>query len=329
MTQKNRVVTITLNPAYDMTGALADLKLGQVNQIQTGQINPAGKGINVARVLSDLGAQVTVTGFLGADNSASFEQFFQDINAQDQFVRIPGVTRTNVKLVEKNKRVSDINFPGINVTTDDVDKLEITLFKLAKTHDYFVLAGSIPPGFPPERCAAWIEKLQRLGKKVFFDSSSDALKAGIVSEPWFIKPNIDELSQLMGQQFNSVEECCSVLTSPDLINIENIVVSLGEQGVIWLNQGQILRAVPPKMNVISTVGAGDTFVAGFCWGVMQDMPKHDLLRFATALSALAVTKINVGLDNSKTRSQIEGKTTVTEYDIACHQLNPDKRGEIR
>ena len=120
-----------------------------------------------------------------------------------------------------------------------------------------------------------------------------------------------------------------MLKSPDLINIENIVVSLGEQGVIWLNQGKILRAVPPKMNVISTVGAGDTFVAGFCWGVMQDMSKHDLLRFATALSALAVTKINVGLDNSKTRSQIESKTIVTEYDIACHQLNPDKRGEIR
>ena len=110
MTQKNRVVTITLNPAYDMTGALADLKLGQVNQIQTGQINPAGKGINVARVLSDLGAQVTVTGFLGADNSASFEQLFQDINAQDQFVRIPELQELTLSLSKKTSVLVTLTF---------------------------------------------------------------------------------------------------------------------------------------------------------------------------------------------------------------------------
>ena len=325
MIQRKRVVTITLNPAYDMTGTLDELRLGQVNQIHSGRLNPAGKGINVARVLSELGAKVTVIGFLGSDNSASFEQLFQDINAQDQFVRITGVTRTNIKLVEDNKRVSDINFPGICVTSDAIDELERRLFKLAESHDYFILAGSTPPGFPPEKCAAWIKELQRLGKRVFFDSSADALKAGVISQPWFIKPNVDELSQLIDQPLNSVEECCSVITSSRLNNIENVVVSMGEHGVIWLNKGQILRSIPPKMDVVSTVGAGDTFVAGFCWGVMQNMSKHELLRFATSLSALAVTKISVGLDNREIQPQVEDKTTVIECALDEYLYNPEKR----
>lgn len=99
---------------------------------------------------------MTVTGFLGRDNQELFCQLFEQLGVQDAFIRIAGATRINVKLVEQSGAVSDINFPGIQVTEADIEAFEATLQRLAQDHDYFVLAGSLPQGISPQRCAGWI-----------------------------------------------------------------------------------------------------------------------------------------------------------------------------
>ncbi|MGB5802616.1 MAG: 1-phosphofructokinase [Vibrio anguillarum] len=295
----NKVVTITLNPALDLTGSLDVLNVGSVSLVKQGSLHAAGKGVNVAKVLSDLGAKVTVTGFLGRDNQELFCQLFDQIAAIDEFVRVDGATRINVKLVEQSGEVSDINFPGVEVTPLAIEQFERTLERLAADHDYFVLAGSLPQGISPALCASWIEKLHSMGKKVLFDSSRDALKAGLDAKPWLIKPNDEELSQFVGRELHTPEQCQAAAAQLAEKGIENIVVSMGANGVMWLNQHQWLHAKPPRMQVVSTVGAGDTLVAGLCWGHMQQMEKTELLTFATALSALAVTQVGVGMSNRK------------------------------
>lgn len=311
-TKTNKVVTITLNPALDLTGSVDALKVGSVSLVKRSDLHAAGKGVNVAKVLSDLGADVTVTGFLGKDNPELFHQLFEEIGVKDEFIEVEGSTRINVKLVESNGEVSDINFPGVQVTAEDIARFEDTLFRLAETHDYFVLAGSLPGGVTPELCAAWIEKLHQLGKKVLFDSSKAALSAGMDAHPWLIKPNDEELSDFVGQHLETPEQCQQAAQSLADKGIENIVVSMGANGVMWLNQGEWLRAQPPRMNVVSTVGAGDTLVAGLCWGHMQVMPKNELLRFATALSALAVSQVGVGLTSQEELENIKRQTQVSE-----------------
>ena len=295
----NKVVTITLNPALDLTGSLDVLNVGSVSLVKQGSLHAAGKGVNVAKVLSDLGAKVTVTGFLGRDNQELFCQLFDQMAAIDEFVRVDGATRINVKLVEQSGEVSDINFPGVEVTPLAIEQFERTLDRLAADHDYFVLAGSLPQGISPALCASWIEKLHSMGKKVLFDSSRDALKAGLDAKPWLIKPNDEELSQFVGRELHTPEQCQAAAAQLAEKGIENIVVSMGANGVMWLNQHQWLHTKPPRMQVVSTVGAGDTLVAGLCWGHMQQMEKTELLTFATALSALAVTQVGVGMSNRK------------------------------
>ncbi|MEF1261719.1 PfkB family carbohydrate kinase, partial [Vibrio harveyi] len=189
---------------------------------------------------------------------------------------------------------------------------EQALFRLAETHDYFVLAGSLPGGVSAEQCATWIEALHQQGKKVLFDSSKAALRAGIEAYPWLIKPNDEELSDFVGKHLATPEQCQIAAQTLSDKGIENIVVSMGADGVMWLNQGEWLRAQPPRMNVVSTVGAGDTLVAGLCWGHMQVMPKNDLLRFATALSALAVSQVGVGITSQEELENIKLQTQVTE-----------------
>lgn len=234
--QKNKVVTITLNPALDLTGSVDALSIGSVSLVSKGSLHAAGKGVNVAKVLSDLGAEVTVTGFLGRDNEELFCQLFEEMNANDQFVRVDGATRINVKLVEQDGRVSDINFPGVNVSEQAIAEFESRLFELAKTHEFFVLAGSLPQGVSPELCATWIEKLHQLGKKVMFDSSRAALAAGLDAHPWLIKPNDEELSEFVGRELNTPEACQQAAQDLADKGIENVVVSLGSKGVMWLGE---------------------------------------------------------------------------------------------
>jgi len=322
----NKVVTITLNPALDLTGSLDTLNIGSVSLANTGSLHAAGKGVNVAKVLSDLGAEVTVTGFLGRDNEALFCTLFNEMNAKDEFIRVDGSTRINVKLVEKDGQVSDINFPGVDVSPQAIREFETCLFTLAETHQFFVLAGSLPKGISPELCASWIEKLHKMGKKVIFDSSRAALAAGLEAYPWLIKPNDEELSEFVGRELNTPEACQQAAQELAKKGIKNIVVSLGAKGVMWLgsniqhdsnkpsdqnNQNSMLwrYAQPPKMDVVSTVGAGDTLVAGFCWGHMKQWQAEQTLSFATALSALAVTQVGVGVPNLETVTDLQQKIT--------------------
>ncbi|MGL4192258.1 1-phosphofructokinase [Vibrio misgurnus] len=307
----NKVVTITLNPALDLTGSLSQLNVGSVSLVEQSALHAAGKGVNVAKVLSELGAEVTVTGFLGRDNQELFCQLFEQLGVKDQFIRIAGATRINVKLVEQQGTVSDINFPGITVTENDIAAFEATLLRLAQDHDYFVLAGSLPQGISPQRCAGWIEQLHRMNKKVLFDSSRDALMAGLEAKPWLIKPNDEELSQWCGRELSTLSECQQAANQLAAKQIENIVISMGANGVMWLHQNQWLHAKPPKMHVVSTVGAGDTLVAGLCWGHMQNMEKQSLLRFATALSALAVTQVGVGIGDRQQLNTLQQQIIVS------------------
>ncbi len=306
----NNVVTITLNPALDLTGSLDAIHVGAISLVNSSSLHAAGKGVNVARVLADLGANVTVTGFLGADNQEMFRQLFQEIGANDQFIRVPGSTRINVKLVEQSGEVSDINFPGIHIDPTAMQAFEAKLDELCLDHQFFVFAGSLPKGITPEQCAKWVAHLRQQGKKVLFDSSRQALAAGINAKPWLIKPNDEELSELVGEALTTPEACQHAAQTLAQEGIENIVVSMGADGVMWLSDQQWYQAKPPRMSVVSTVGAGDTLVAGLCWGHMQQWEKTELLSFATALSALAVTQVGVGVSDINQVRTLQKQTTV-------------------
>ena len=189
--------------------------------------------------------------------------------------------------------------------------MEATLFNLAKDHGIFVIAGSLPRGLTAERCATWINKLQKMGKKVFFDSSNQALIEGVKSNPYLIKPNDEELSVLVNCELNddvALKKAAQKLLSQ---GCENIVISLGEKGVLWLDKSGWISSLPPKIKVVSTVGAGDTLVAGLCWGELNNWDKQKTIQFSTALASLAVSQIGVGVDDLKHLNKIQDEVIVT------------------
>ncbi|KJY82919.1 hypothetical protein TW81_12010 [Vibrio galatheae] len=308
----NKWVTVTLNPAIDLSAQAQDLALNQVNSVQETKRYAAGKGINVGKVLSDLGASVTLSGFLGRHNSKLFETFFASNGLNTHFVMVDGTNRTNIKIHDTSGGTTDINFNGFRVEESDIAALHKTILELATDHDGFIFAGSLPENLSEHIVVGWIEELKQLGKKVVLDSSKKMLCAGIKAKPWLVKPNETEISDYLGRKVESMEEAVDAASELVEQGIDNVIVSLGEKGLIWATQRQVLIAQPPKLTPVSTVGAGDSVVAGFCWASQFDNPERQVAS-ATAIGALAVSQTGVGVGSLDALDAMLKQVFVREY----------------
>lgn len=305
-----RILSITLNPALDLTLRLERLAPGEVNRSLEQISHAAGKGVNLAQVLADLGHELTVSGFLGADNPEAFEALFARRGFVDAFVRVRGETRSNIKLAEADGRITDINGPGPLVDAMAQVELLMSLDNLASDHDLAVVAGSLPRGVEPYFLTDLITRLQGHGLKVALDTSGEALRAGLLAAPWLIKPNTDELGQIGARDLSSVEAQHTEAIQLRALGIEHIVISQGAEGVNWFGPGLALHARPPRVTVASTVGAGDSLLAGMVHGLLSGWPATRTLRHATAIAAQAVTQVGFGINDSAQLRQLEGAVVV-------------------
>ncbi|OCG17832.1 1-phosphofructokinase [Gilliamella sp. WF3-4] len=308
-----RVATITLNPAYDLLGFCPKVELGDVNLVQTNALLAAGKGINVAKVLSDLDVKLTVGGFLGKDNRVGFNLLFQSLSVVDQFQTVEGRTRINVKLTEENSEVTDLNFSGFTITEQDWQSFVNNSLEWLKDIDLVAISGSLPTGVPLDKFTNWMEQVKAICPKIVFDSSRDALVAGLKAKPWLIKPNDKELEMWVGRKLPTLEDVKEA--AMELVNdgIENVVISLGSKGALWVTQNEAWLAKPPKCQVVSTVGAGDSMVAGIMYGLMTSLSIKDTLVFASSVAALSVEQAGVGIsDRQAVTNMIEKIEIISE-----------------
>ncbi|WP_053117047.1 1-phosphofructokinase [Pseudomonas sp. P1.31] len=300
-----KILTLTLNPALDLTVELPRLDAGQVNRSDEMHTHAAGKGVNVAQVLADLGHQLTVSGFLGEDNLQAFETLFAKRGFVDAFIRVPGETRSNIKVAEQDGRITDINGPGPVVDAAAQQALLDRLGQIAPGHDAVVVAGSLPRGVTAQWLRELIERLNQLGLKVALDSSGEALRAALKASPWLIKPNTEELADALGCEVVSHTAEAQAAARLHAQGIEHVVISHGADGVNWFSVGSALHATPPKVSVASTVGAGDSLLAGMLHGLLSADTPEQTLRTATAIAAMAVTQIGFGIHDRAQLAQLE------------------------
>jgi 1-phosphofructokinase len=316
MSQENQVVTVTINPAIDQTIAIPNFTAGAVNRVQSSQLDPGGKGINVASFLSDFGQPATVTGFLGADNDEIFRRFFARKGIEDRCVRIAGQTRIGVKISDEAQRqTTDINFPGQAPSPVDIEHLFDILRELATSREWFVLSGSIPAGVSGGIYREMVALLS--GRKVVLDTSGDGFRQAVAAGPWLIKPNVDELGEFAGERLQTPAEI--VREARALVQrygINSVVVSMGKEGAIFVEGQQTVWAVPPPVEVKSTVGAGDAMVAGIVAGKIRGLGPAECARLATAFSMSAITHIGSGLPSLEAVQSGMEQVTIRELSNA-------------
>ncbi|AMZ72665.1 MULTISPECIES: 1-phosphofructokinase [Pseudomonas] len=300
-----KILTLTLNPALDLTVELTRLEPGQVNRSDGMHAHAAGKGVNVAQVLADLGHTLTVSGFLGEDNAQVFETLFAQRGFVDAFIRVPGETRSNIKLAEQDGRITDLNGPGPVVDEAAQQALLARLEQIAPGHDVVVVAGSLPRGVSPQWLQALITRLKTLGLNVALDTSGEALRVALAAGPWLIKPNTEELADALGCEVVSEAAQAQAAQHLHAQGVEHVVISHGADGVNWFSVGAALHASPPKVSVASTVGAGDSLLAGMLHGLLSADTPEQTLRTATAIAAMAVTQIGFGIHDTALLASLE------------------------
>ncbi|MBN2978553.1 1-phosphofructokinase [Pseudomonas lactucae] len=298
-----RILTLTLNPALDLTVRLPRLTPGEVNRSETLLTHAAGKGVNVAQVLADLGHVVNVGGFLGRANPQAFDALIASRGFGDSFIRVPGETRSNIKIAEQDGRVTDINAPGPLVSEQAQQDLLTLITTVGPDFDAVVVAGSLPRGVSPQWFQNMLEQLKALGLKVVLDTSGEALRAGLKAGPWMVKPNTEELAEALDNATDAVSQLHQQ-------GVEHVVVSDGAAGVTWYSSAATLHATPPQVTVASTVGAGDSLLAGMLHGLLSGDTPEQTLRRATAIAAMAVTQIGFGISDDAQLARLESGVVV-------------------
>ena len=305
------VVTVTLNPAIDQTVTIPHFAAGKVNRVEQVRADPGGKGVNVASILADDEHEVAVTGFLGRENPTLFEDLFARKKIRDCFVRIAGQTRVGVKIIDPVlQQTTDINFPGQAPSPADVDALVERLVALDGA--WFVLSGSLPPAIEASIYRHLIATLKARGRKVLLDTSGEALRQGIEAAPHVIKPNAHELEVLVGEPLPTPAAIVAAVQPLLERGIQLIVVSMGSQGACFVSSSTVVTARPPRVEVKSTVGAGDAMVAGIVAGQLRGASLATCARLATAFALDALAHVGSGLSSRAAIEALMSQVRVEE-----------------
>ena len=280
------VVTITMNPAFDLTCFISTLPLGEVGRLRTQRLDCGGKGVNVACFLAAFDVPVTATGFVGDANSEPFRHLFRESGVADRCIAVPGATRTNVKLVEEAiLRVTDLNSIGFAVRAEDETRLLELIAELAQGCHWVVVGGSLPLGCRTELVPRLVEAARGAGAKVMLDTSGKPLAAGLEARPDAAKPNRKELRDVLEQPIDDVVDAAIALQRR---GVGTVILSMDAEGAVFTDGDEVIRAVGSARSVQSTVGAGDALVAGYILGSLRGLPLAERARLSTgfALGAL-------------------------------------------
>ena len=311
-----KIVSVGLNPAYDFTLQVDDFSINTVCRVQKDYYQVAGKGADVAYYMAQLGGKVTVTGFLGQDNSGGFQKFYKKHDIVDASIITDGHIRTNVIVLGEDESVTNLNSAGRLQTAPHWDEMMGTIRTLAVHNDMFVVSGSLCEDNPIDAYYTIIKTLKQAGKVVYFDSSGDALKNGIKAKPDFIKPNYTELCDFVGVDSLTTNEIIMHAKALYESGIAYVCISLGADGLIMVCGDGVYKAVPKKViKFVSTVGAGDAFVAGFAFAQAQDKGVVDSIMLGCALSRAVIKTVGPRVDSVEAVMDNMKNISVTKIDF--------------
>jgi len=286
------IYTVTFNPAIDYIMYLNNVNVGTVNRTTEEKIMFGGKGINVSTVLGNLGIENVALGFIAGFTGDAIEQGVSAFGVKTDFIRLKdGMSRINVKI--KSNRETDINGCGPAISTEALEQLFEKLDAL-KNGDYLVLAGSIPKSMPSDIYERIMRRLQNRGIMFVVDATKDLLLNVLKYKPFMVKPNNIELGEMFGVELNSEEEIAQYAGKLQSMGAVNVIVSMAGDGAMLIDaDGNITKMGVPDGNVVNSVGAGDSMVAGFIAGYTETHDYSYSLRLGSA--AGSATAFSEGL----------------------------------
>ncbi|KUP06441.1 phosphofructokinase [Bacillus coahuilensis p1.1.43] len=301
------IYTVTLNPSIDYIMEVEKANLGQLNRATNTYMLPGGKGINVSRVLKSLKMESTATGFIGGFTGDFVSNSLLNENIQREFIEVDGQTRINVKISSSNE--SEINAKGPVVTNEQQESLK-TVIKGLSSEDLVVLAGSIPSSISQNIYKEIAEICNDRNIPFVVDAERNLLLKTLPYKPLLIKPNQHELEEIFSVQISSHEDALLYAKMLVEMGAKYVLVSMGPKGAVMASKEEQYKGSVPSGKVVSTVGSGDSTVAGFIAGMITTKNLEDAFRLGLACgTASAFTE---GLAGYKEILAIQEKIMITK-----------------
>ncbi|KRL05756.1 1-phosphofructokinase [Liquorilactobacillus oeni] len=254
------IYTVTVNPSIDYIVQLKELTLGKVNRMDYDTKLPGGKGINVSRILRELGHENVALGFLGGFTGSFVEKSLEAKKLQTSFTHIAADTRINVKVKAQNE--TEINGKGPQITADEVAKFKESFDKLEKD-DVVILSGSLAPSLDDNFYFDLIELIRAKGAEFVIDTTGEGLMKSLKEHPLVVKPNHHELAELFGVKFDGISDIVKYGKKLLKLGAQHVLISMAGDGGLLITPEKVYYSKAPKGTVINSVGAGDSMIGGF------------------------------------------------------------------
>ena len=285
------IVTLTLNPSLDRTIEVDRLERGAVLRTSEPVLEPGGKGVNVTRALTANGVPSLAIAAVAGAEGAELSRLLERDGILCRFVPVSGRTRSNTTVCDADGTVTKLNEPGSPLRDDDLDAIATAIRTSVRDGDWLVVSGSAPPKFTAAQMTALLTEANDAGVHLVVDTSGEALATAVAAHPRLIKPNGAELAELVGRPLTSLADVVEAAQEVRLRGIELVLVSLGAQGALLVGPHGVIVGESPVDQPRSTVGAGDSFLAGFLSRFTQDENDLDAAMLEALCWGAAATRL--------------------------------------
>ncbi len=310
------IVTVTLNAAIDRTLTVPNFQRGRRHRASAGLTLAGGKGINVARALKALRVPVVATGLVGGATGTRIVEALTDEAILNDFVRIEGESRTSTAVVDPTgETYTEINEWGPAVRPEELNTLREKLHYLSQGAELVVFAGSLPRDVEDDFYADAIRDLNRRHVPAALDCDGEPLRLGVEAEPFLVSPNQSEAEALVDHEFHDEEDFQLALERIAERGARNVIITT-EHGCLALlredREEKRLRAIAPRVEAASDIGAGDVLLAAFVAARTQGRTPEESLRLAVAAGAASTLDVGAGRFDPRQAGRLAGGVEVSE-----------------
>ena len=275
------IYTVTVNPSIDYVIKVDKLTTGNINRVNEEHVYPGGKGINVTRILKSLDNDNIALGFVSGFTGDYIINSLQELNLKSDFIKVKeGFTRINVKV--KSEEETEINGQGPKISEEELNQFYKVIDKLVDG-DILILSGSIPSCLDERLYESIMKKVEDRDIKVIVDATKNLLLNVLKYKPFLIKPNNHELAEMFNVELNSTEDVVFYARKLKEMGAQNVLISMGKDGALLVTENdEVFASSVAKGEVINSVGAGDSMVAGFIAGYLKSNSYEEALRLGAA-----------------------------------------------
>lgn len=309
------IYTVTLNPAVDRELTIDEFAFDTVLRAREARVDCGGKGFNVSRMLASLGASSVALGFAGGKSGELLAAMLVSLGIKTAFTWIEGETRTNVSIVTgRHDAYLKVNEAGPTVSAAAQAALLAQIKQLIQPGDWWVLAGSLPPGVPDSIYGEMVALIQSGGGQVILDTSGAALVQGCGERPFLIKPNDSEASSLSGLPIHSPPDAVAVAQKIQQWGPQNVIISLGKAGAIFCDGQAAWLAKSPVIEERNPIGAGDSMVGGLVYGLSQGRPIAEALGWGIACGAATASLAGTAVGSADLVQSLLAQVKITNLE---------------